>query len=370
MQSILLSTLLFTIAYFVVGYFSVPSVDVEPLREWKFIYENKVLIVYAVINSILLFLLCLSIRFYFKISYFIIISVITVLSSFFLNGNFPSPMFYFSILNVYVIFNVLLRSRFSFLKISKITLCILISYVVLPILILIFDGLIGLVNHIPPLFVFSSFRGFTFDRIEYGIIAGYLLLILIVGERKYFFTIVPFVIYGVLITEARAIIIALLFAFLYLFRRNLKLLSFFILCIPILFLILIGVSSRVEFFDTDGGRFDFYSESVVQIFNSPLSFLWGAGGFYTPVEKYNVVPHNFVFQTLLNFGLFVFFAWLLIVMNVWNRLNDDGRVFLIYGLTLGLFHPGYDGFMFLPFSAFGYYLAVFYGLNKEGKTKN
>tara|TARA_R110001583_G_scaffold111063_2_gene260137 strand:+ start:14966 stop:16036 length:1071 start_codon:yes stop_codon:yes gene_type:complete len=352
-------------AYFVVGYFSVPFVDAEPLREWKFVYENKVLVVYAVINSTLLVLLYFSVSSYFKISYLILFSFFTLLFSIFFNGNFPSPMFYFSILNVYVVFYVLLRSKFKFGNISRITLWILIFYVVIPVLISIFGGVINFLNNIPPLFIFSSFRGFTFDRVEYGIVAGYLLLILMVGEKKYFFTIVPFVIYGVLMTEARAIIVALLFAYLYLFRRNLKLLFFFTLSLPVLFFILIGISNRVELLDTDGGRFDFYSASIVQIFNSLLSFLWGVGEFYTPVDKYNVVPHNFIFQTLLNFGIFVFLAWTLIVMNVWSKLNDKGRVFLIYSLTLGLFHPGYDGFIFLPFSALGYYLAVFYGLNKE-----
>ena len=42
LQALLLSTLIFTIAYFIVGYLSVPSVDIEPLRDWKFIYENKI----------------------------------------------------------------------------------------------------------------------------------------------------------------------------------------------------------------------------------------------------------------------------------------------------------------------------------------
>ena len=114
----------------------------------------------------------------------------------------------------------------------------------------------------------------------------------------------------------------------------------------------------------DGGRFDFYITSLSQIFNNPLSILVGVGQYYTPVEKYSVVPHNFIVQTLLNFGFIVFAAWSLIIINTWNKVNDQGRVFLLYSLTVGLFHPGYDAFMYLPFSALGYYLAILYGLKK------
>ena len=117
--------------------------------------------------------------------------------------------------------------------------------------------------------------------------------------------------------------------------------------------------------DTDVGMFDFYIASFEQIFNSLLCVFFGTGQYYTFVEKYAVVPHNFIFQSLLNFGIIASVLYCFIIRDLWNSLNDLGKAFLIYSFIVGFFHPGFDAYMFLPFSAFGYYLAVFYGLRKE-----
>lgn len=365
-QVLVFSTVIFTILYFLVGYFAIPSIDSEPLRDIKFINENLILKIYAFINSFIILILFINIYKKLTISFLMLFTFLWLTLSIFINQETPGPMYFFSILNLYVIFYLYLKKSFRF-ELSIYTIWVLIIYTGLPILIYVLEPFFNIMNKLPPLFFSDSFRGFSFDRIEYSILLGYLIMILIV-EKKYFY-LLPFFAYGLFIAESRAAIIALTISVMYQYRNKKKVIIYIVI-LAITFLIFFSVLSSRSEMGSDGGRIGLYYNTIHQIFNDPIRILFGYGKFYTPVELYNVIPHNWFLQTILNFGMVTLFFWILIIINTWLKINEKGKVFILYSLIVGIFQPGYDAFMFLPFSVLGYYLSIFYGRNKEGKIND
>ncbi|MBL4900971.1 MAG: hypothetical protein JKX76_15290 [Colwellia sp.] len=356
-QSLCISTVLFTILYYLAGYFAIPTEYSEPSREFKFIYENLVLKFYAVVNGSLLILLYLTISRKIVISYMILLSSLTFLIIILVSIKFPTSMYYFALINIYVLFYIFTKYNYEF-KLSKITIFILLIYLITPIILVSFVSLHSILEVIPPLYFSESFRGFSFDRVFYSLLVGYMILVILV--EKNFRYILPILIYGLFIAESRAAILAVFIAIVYYYKSSRKIV-FTVSVLGVVFILLYILFSNRSDITTDGDRLNFYIYMLYHLISSPKVFLFGSGEFYTSIKSINIIPHNWVLQTILNFGVIGLFTWTVLLYNLWLKLNLHGRVFLVYQLILGLLQPGYDALMLLPFSAFGYYLAIFYG---------
>ena len=121
-------------------------------------------------------------------------------------------------------------------------------------------------------------------------------------------------------------------------------------------------------FQDTGSRLSIWLVSIDKISEN---MLFGSGAFYQNVNVGNapipglIEPHNSVLQSLLNFGVIPTLLWFLIFFKFYISLCRNGRVFLIFWLVFGMFHPGFDAFLMTPFTIIVFLFAIFFGSPRQ-----
>lgn len=244
---------------------------------------------------------------------------------------------------------------------------LLVAFLLAPLLILFFPNLF----QIPfDLYTLNSFRGFASSRTDYGYLLGILVLLLLVQSGPSKWLILPAAFLALVLSENRAAFFAAIISLSYLAAtvgsRRSAVFVWILLFVGALGLVSIylGIDylgkRGVTFFDDSGDRLEILTASLEQAFAK--NFLFGAGAFYQNVDIPSigrvVEPHNSILQSILNFGLISTLLWYALVATIYFKIRPAGRSFLLYWFVFGLFHPGYDAFLFTPESMVPLLLAV------------
>ncbi len=208
-----------------------------------------------------------------------------------------------------------------------------------------------------PLTWFDGFRGFAFDRVEYAFVAGlaFVLIILCRGFGGYVrIPLMLLIMYCMWLAQTRFVYVAAAIALFTFWGPNKK---FLLLAIMLAAVFLAGVffGEREEQFVS--GRADIYSGYLIYLKENLWLLVFGAARFYQSFND-GSVPHNFILQTILNWGLFGLLAWTLLIIKFWQMLGRKGKSILIYLYTYGLFHPGVDAFLIAPLTALAFVFAT------------
>jgi hypothetical protein len=280
-------------------------------------------------------------------------------------GVWPSPMVVMAPFFTILIFHVFTGSVID--KDLVIGKWLLIAFLLAPLLILSSPSLFQLPFN---LYTLDSFRGFSSSRTDYGYLLGILVLILLVQSGPSKWVILPATFLALVLSENRAAFFAVIISLSYLAAtvgsRRSAVFVWILLFVGALGLasIYLGIDylekRGVTFFDDSGDRMEIVVTSLERAFDK--NFLFGAGAFYQNVDVSSigrvVEPHNSILQSILNFGLIPTLLWYALLATTYFKFRPAGRSFLLYWFVFGLFHPGYDAFLFTPESMVPLLLAV------------
>ena len=354
-NSIFFINLIAAISYCFVGYLSINTWGVVNYVS-RLGYTVDIIYINIIISSLLFLIIIINNIKIIQFPKVFLFSLLYLFISLVINNNFPSINIIYSTLFIYCVFylpkiigiNTNFNNKFYFF---------LLFFCLSPILLYIFQKIIILDNfQIPPLYVFGSFRGFSFDRIEYSLMLGYCLILIMARKKSFNFAIFLIAGYGLILSESRAALLSLWVSISYIFygKKYWGLINiFFLICAAIL----VFGGDRADDLLLSGDREVLYLNSLDYIFSNPIQTFFGSGSLYTPPSG-GVVPHNSIFQTVLNFGFIGLSIWILLLKDFWHNLNRLGRGVFIYINFFGLMHPGFDGFYFLPMVALGYFIAI------------
>lgn len=208
-----------------------------------------------------------------------------------------------------------------------------------------------------PLNWIDGFRGFAFDRVEYAFVAGLAFIVIILCRGFGGCARIPLILlimYCMWLSQTRFVYVAAgiaLFAFFGLGKKTL------LLAIILATAFLAGVFLGVREEQFVSGRAEIYSSYFLYLKENLLLLIFGAARFYQSFNDGDV-PHNFILQTIINWGLFGLLAWTLLIMKFWRRLGKKGKSILIYLHIYGLFHPGVDAFLITPLTALAFVFAT------------
>lgn len=355
-NGIIFINLISAISYCIVGYLSVDTP--EGGANYAFHLTNSVNVIYAniVITTLLFLIIIIKNLNLIKLPKLLLIFIFYLFISSVINDKFPSINVIYSIILLYGIFYLPKIIDIN-ISINKKFYLVLLIFCLSPILLYLMQKIVAFDSfEIPPLIMFGSFRGFAFDRIEYSLMLGY-CLILIMSEKKYFnITIFLIACYGLIFSESRAALLSLWVSSSYIFygKKYWGLINlFFLICGATL---LFGGDRAADLVHS-GDREVLYSSALSYIFSNTVHMLFGSSSLYTSPPD-GVVPHNSIFQTVLNFGFVGLIIWILLLRDFYRNTNRLGRGVFIYINFFGLIHPGFDGFYFLPMVALGYFIAI------------
>ena len=74
-----------------------------------------------------------------------------------------------------------------------------------------------------------------------------------------------------------------------------------------------------------------------------------------------VRPHSWLLNSIINFGVLVTGCWMVFVFRFFKKLNNHGRAIVIYFTTVGLFHNGFDAYLFSIEHLIGFLFAASVG---------
>ena len=339
------------IIFCLIGFFSISPETFIPDYEWRFKYINYCIYIYITLISLLIISNIIHNFYKLKILYIYILNFFyIILTSYIINNKIQLNLIY-ALLFMYFIYYI--KNNIN-IRVSNFFYYALLIFCISPVFLLIFQNYIYLKNF-PPLFMFESFRGFSFDRIEYSIMAGYALILILTKDRVNYFYF-SILIYGLVLSESRAGLLSLFCAINFIFYKRKALIWLNILFI-IFGIILILYGNRSEALIESGGRFDLIEYSFNHIFSSLPQMLFGAGELYSSPPD-SIIPHNSIIQTALNFGLIGLMFWIIFIILLFRGLSRTGKGFIIFLNIFGFMHPGFDGFYFLPMIALGYLLSI------------
>ena len=224
------------------------------------------------------------------------------------------------------------------------------------------------------LYRLDSFRGFSDSRTDYGYLVGIAILMLVIRPAPIRFIFLPAMFFILVLSESRAALLSVIIAAVYLLTalryKGSTAVVWAALLVGCFYLLAIyfdwGLLERgVTLFEDTSHRKEIFTASFQKAFDN---ILFGSGAFYQNVYVSSIgtiiEPHNSVLQSILNFGVIPTIFWFLIVGKAYFSFNAVGRAFLLYWLIFGLFHPGYDAFLFSPESFIPLLLAVHFGTRK------
>src|SRR3989344_2423335 len=283
-----------------------------------------------------------------------------------LDGRKVSPMSVMAPFFTVLIFHIFPRVKTS-INLS-IVAWMLIAFLLAPLLVLIFPELFK----IPfKLNAFDSFRGFSSSRTDYGYLVGIAILILVSRPALVSLVFIPAMLFVLMLSGNRAALLSVAIASAYSMTASrykgssvIVWIGLFTACAYLLTIFLgEGYLERgVTLFQDSGDRLKILAASIDKVY---ANILFGSGAFYQNVYVSSigriVEPHNSDLQSILNFGLIATMFCNLVVAKTYFSFNAVGRSFLLYWLIFGLFHPGYDAFLFTPESFIPLLLAVHCG---------
>lgn len=373
----------FLIGYFVIGYVTY-DVDLTAMKcivfsKEKAFLEHKLFRFFGVVTGTVFLLLVYSCRknileitYHGRIALF---SILFFLAYYVLLGSQFRGMIFFSLLNILILFvffpYLIIRYRvgYDFILIKKILIFLLLIYLLSPLIVYIIHYCLTFEKYfqnaiIPQLYIVDSFRGFTFDRIQYGFLAGITLLLLFFERKNIRFSNVLMLLLslGLFLTMARASFLALLFALLLLFylqkNLNIKNLLFLVGSIGFILVMISLFALRSDVFADGGGRLDIIIMGIEKILeHGYIGLLFGEGDFYTTYQN-GLYPHNSILQSIMDFGLIITIMWFIILFDFWRSLKLEAKIIFTYTLVFGLFHPGFSAFLFMPLTSFSYILVL------------
>lgn len=278
-----------------------------------------------------------------------------------LNGSKISPMCvmapFFTVLMFHVFIRKKISSNFNFAKWA------LVVYLLAPLIVFFFPFLFKLPFE---LYASESFRGFSYSRTDYGYLAGIAILILLIKPALSNLVFLPALFLALLLSENRTAVLSIMVAIGYLLlmlnNKRLTALGLIIFCLAIVYFGSDYSIRKIAFFYDSGHRLDILMASIEKAYDG---FLFGSGMFYQSIYVSTIdslaEPHNSILQSILNFGVIPTIFWYLIVARAYFSMNAQGRPFLLYWFVFGLFHPGYDAFLFTPESLISLLLALHFG---------
>lgn len=220
------------------------------------------------------------------------------------------------------------------------------------------------------LYSLDTFRGFSVSRTDYGCMAGLTVIWALHRPFRYSKWAIILIAWGIMMSGSRAALLATLagcgvYAFKYVDRFRFRTNSWIGLA-GLIVLVMMSVqffmSRQVGFWQDSGGR----SAIALRAWDTILLNPWfGQGHFFqavfVPEASTWVEVHNSILQSLLNFGFLPTFFWFALIFKFFSDLNLAGRSILAFWGVFGLFHPGFDAFLFVPESNLAFLLAAYLG---------
>jgi len=222
----------------------------------------------------------------------------------------------------------------------------------------------------------KTFRGFAQHRNVYGFYAGIAIILLFVkyGNTRTFLKyilLLPLTV-GLILSESRSSILATISVLLYRFikTRGIKPSS-----IPIGVISMIAVFVSLQYylatysvrgFELVGyDRLSLWSQVIRQ--NSQY-WVFGKGPGSNVVNTFHVdmTSHNFILQTLFDYGIFVSAFFFVLLVKVWQNAKKEYKYFLLYILIIGLFQPYFSYGVPIYFTL----TTILIGLVAGSKTSN
>lgn len=240
----------------------------------------------------------------------------------------------------YLVFLILIKRK-QYLKFNKGYLYFLIYWSLFPLI----AGII-----MPDLnsnfYWYGDLRGFAYDRVEYAFVVGLSIYVLAIRtDISRFFKFFAFLSLAVvlMLANTRFVFLALFTAFLVNYGFSKK--GLFTLVLTVVAFLLLLIFVREDPFVS--GRIEIISMTADYLSRNPHVLIFGKGTMYTDLGA-GIVPHNFILQTVLNFGLLGLFLYTIFLLHIYYKLPRTGRGLMSYILTYGMFHPGLDAFMVQP----------------------
>jgi len=203
-------------------------------------------------------------------------------------------------------------------------------------------------------YVFNeSFCGFASHKNAYSSLAGVVAILILFNHSmntRVRITLYLLICLGIFLTASRTGLFALLLSSLYFIffsqknKHNRKIIYFSIVFV-VLFFVLFQIMSKYGTKINDKELT--YADDRIELWQGfydkwQQSPYWGQGEIYY-YYSYNypdgMPAHNFIMQTLCDFGLFVTLAYIVLLIIAWRKLSVYFRTFLLYIIIVGLFQP-------------------------------
>lgn len=305
-----------------------------------------------------------------NIKFLLIITILyfTYLVSISINGFKSGLISFFNIpITYFYLFSVLNKYKISIKTIYFFEIIILL-WTVLPIIL----SLVGYKD-----FYFNpQFQGFASHYNSYSSIAGIsVLFILFKGNinRYLRFLIILVILIAIFLSESRSSLLAIVFSIIYyisLKNKISKKKSFFYLLI--LGLIIFTLFQGLTYFGERAKNKDLSSvkdnmdriELIDGFYEKWLeSPFFGQGKNYyysSPTFDIGMPAHNFILQTLCDFGFFLLIAYLSMYIYTWKSFNIYYRTYLLYIFIIGIFQPYFFFGSVIGFSLISITLGIVY----------
>ena len=355
-QILFILTFLVVLFNLLVGFFSVGVSLDEISREWRL--QLNVISTYFLGGAFfLLFLFGLLVRFIklkFYWQYYYAYSLAIAISWFV--SRHISPMILIGMI-FFALYSNITRGEYVVRSLIRRCNYALSWYQIIPVFLIFLD-----INFLPPFYWFDGFRGMAFDRVEYAFFVGLAFMVLIITEDDYNLKFWFFLIglsYCAIISQTRFLFLAIFLSIICFWGLNKKIIPSLLLLIIIVWL---GATfgGREDILVT--GRSELYVDYFEYIKNNVFLLIFGASQFY---QSYNQgdVPHNFILQSILNWGLMGLVAWLIMIGKFYIEMDRGGKSLIVYLFSFGLFHPGVDAYLVTPIVALVFLISM--GVDKK-----
>lgn len=354
-QILFILTFLVVLFNLLVGFFAVGVSLDEISREWR-LQINVISTYFLGCLFFLLFLFGLLIRFVrlkFYWQYYYAYSLALTVSWFV--SRHVSPMLLIGMI-FFALYSNLERGDYYLRPTIKKYNHILSWYQIIPIFLIFLD-----INFLPSFYWFDGFRGLAFDRVEYAFFVGFAFITLIVTEDDYkfnFWFLLPGLSCCAILSQTRFLFLAIFLSLIIYWGVNKKTIFSSLILMVVIWL---GVAFGEREDILVSGRSELYVDYFEYIKNNAFLLVFGASQFY---QSYNQgdVPHNFILQSIINWGLMGLVAWLVMIGKFYFQMSRGGKALVVYLFSFGLFHPGVDAYLVTPIVALVFLVAL--GVNK------
>jgi hypothetical protein len=193
-----------------------------------------------------------------------------------------------------------------------------------------------------------SFSGYALHRNVYGLYCTISALLILFSQYNKVLRFVLFIaiLFAIIISQSRtALLVVLIFTFIHLWINLPKLRwlfsifgSLFLFCIFILLNYLKDELGMRDLIQSDDSRQDIIKK-LLSKYHDSLLFGSGDTSFIDLGLEVQVTAHNFIVQTLLDYGIFNMFIFILIVIYLAIKLSYQSRMLFLTLIAFGLTQP-------------------------------